>query len=187
MGKSLVLIALSCLLAAGCSVGMAMSGKKEPQLGAVRVGATRGEIELQLGAPVEIREEGGGRLDVYEYEMGNEPSAGRAIGHGVLDVLTLGLWEIAGTPIEGIQGDKKRLIITYDDNDVATKIGTIAPPRKGSPRQEKKETDAATAPLSSRDDKRHPNGFMSAVLRTSLDFVNTGRQYVENTSTADEL
>jgi len=25
----------------------------------------------------------------------------RAAGHGVLDVMTLGLWEVAGTPIEG--------------------------------------------------------------------------------------
>jgi hypothetical protein len=25
----------------------------------------------------------------------------RAAGHGVLDVMTLGLWEVAGTPVEG--------------------------------------------------------------------------------------
>ena len=48
------------------------------------------------------------RVDLYEYEIGNKPSAGRAIGHGVMDILTLGLWEIIGTPIEGFQGEKKR-------------------------------------------------------------------------------
>jgi hypothetical protein len=33
----------------------------------------------------------------------NEPSAGRAIGHGVMDVLTLGLWEIVGTRLKAFK------------------------------------------------------------------------------------
>ena len=78
MYKYLLWIALLTMFSAGCSVGMAMSGKKDPDLGAVRVGATRGEIELQLGPPVEIREEGNHRTDLYVYEIGNEPSPGRA-------------------------------------------------------------------------------------------------------------
>ena len=114
----------------GCSVGMAMSGKKQPELGAIRVGATRGEMELQLGPPIEVREENGHRVDIYEYEIGNEPSAGRAIGHGVMDILTLGIWEVVGTPVEGFQGEKKRLMLTYDEHDVVTKVGTITVPKK---------------------------------------------------------
>lgn len=108
------------MLLSGCSVGMAMSGKKQPELGAVRAGATRGEVELQLGSPVEIREENKKRIDVYEYEIGNEPSAGRAVGHAIMDILTLGLWELAGTPIEAVHGEKKRLLITYDEKDTVT-------------------------------------------------------------------
>lgn len=34
-------------------------------------------------------------------------SALRAIGHGVLDVMTFGLWEIVGTPLEGMLDRKK--------------------------------------------------------------------------------
>ena len=104
LAMAAIMLSGSCLIMQGCSVGMAMSGKKQPELGAVRVGATRGEIELQLGAPIEVREENGHRVDIYEYEIGNEPSAGRAIGHGVMDVLTLGIWEVVGTPVEGFQG-----------------------------------------------------------------------------------
>jgi hypothetical protein len=37
---------------AACSVGMALSGEENPDLGAIRVGAARGEVELHLGAPV---------------------------------------------------------------------------------------------------------------------------------------
>lgn len=130
MKAAVSVMLVSCLFMAGCSVGMAMSGKKEPQLGAVRAGATRGEVELQLGHAVEAHEENGRRVDIYEYEIGNEPSAGRAIGHGVMDVLTLGLWEVAGTPIEGMQGEKKRLAVTYDDQDIVTHVGSVAPPGK---------------------------------------------------------
>ncbi len=133
----------------GCSVGMAMSGKKQPELGAIRVGATRGEIELQMGSPIEIREDNGGRIDVYEYEIGNEPSAGRAIGHGVMDVLTLGLWEIAGTPIEGVQGEKKRLLITYDENDYVIKVGTLPTPKKQRTVQTGTTSEEMPAPVAS--------------------------------------
>ena len=69
-------------------------------------------------------------MEIYEYEIGNEPSAGRAIGHGVMDVLTLGIWEVVGTPVEGFQGEKKRLMLTYDEHDVVTKVGTITVPKK---------------------------------------------------------
>ena len=43
--------------------------------------AQRGEVELHLGAPVQtVALENGRRADVYQYQIGNQPSAGRAIG-----------------------------------------------------------------------------------------------------------
>ena len=112
-----------CSLLYGCSVGMALSGKEEPDLGAIHVGSTRGEIELHLGSPVEtIASSDGKRVDIYEYEIGNEPSAGRAAIHGAMDILTIGLWEIVGTPVEGFQGEKHRIAITYDSDDKCCEI-----------------------------------------------------------------
>ena len=35
----------------------------------------------------------------------------RAAGHGVLDVATLGLWEVAGTPIEGALSNNRGYIV----------------------------------------------------------------------------
>ena len=97
---------------------MALSGKKEPSIGAIRVGSTRGEVEMHLGSPTTSTTlEDGTRVDIHEYELGNEPSGGRAVGHGVMDVLTLGLWEVVGTPIEGFQGETRQLTVTYDKND----------------------------------------------------------------------
>jgi len=134
------LFAISALiLLSGCSVGMAMSGKQDPNLGAFRVSSTRGEVELQLGSPItSITIPDGKRMDMYEYELGNAPSAGRAIGHGVMDILTLGLWEVVGTPIEGFQGEKRRLSIVYDKNDRVEAINQ-APMPKTQEEVEKKE------------------------------------------------
>lgn len=121
MKKSLINIVLTIItlsILSGCSVGMALSGKPEPNLGAIKVGASRGEIELHLGYPITTTTlENGERQDIYEYELGNEASAGRAIGHGVMDVLTLGIWEVIGTPIEASQGYKRQILITYDESD----------------------------------------------------------------------
>jgi hypothetical protein len=85
-----------------CSVGMAMSGKDSPNLGAVRSGITRGEVEMHLGHPAQTTTQPDGSvISTYNYQVGNDPSAGRAIGHATMDLLTLGLWEVVGTPIEG--------------------------------------------------------------------------------------
>ena len=131
MLKSIYLLIMLCcftpLVCSGCSVGMAMSGKNTPNLGAVRIGATRGEVELHLGSPVQILASDGKRIDIYEYEIGNEPSAGRAIGHGVMDVLTLGLWEIVGTPVEAVQGDKHRMQVEYDEKNVVVAVSGSVP------------------------------------------------------------
>jgi hypothetical protein len=112
-------------LLSGCSVGMALSGSEKPDLGAIKVGSSRGEIEMHLGSPTSsLALEDGWRADIYEYEIGNEPSAGRAIGHGAMDVLTLGLWEVVGTPIEGVQGERYQATITYDRDDKVVDIKT---------------------------------------------------------------
>ncbi|BCA93816.1 hypothetical protein TUM19329_01770 [Legionella antarctica] len=38
-------------------------------------------------------------------------SAARAAMHGLLDVGTLGIWEVAGTPIEAVKGKKTGYVI----------------------------------------------------------------------------
>ncbi len=127
---------------AGCSVVMAVSGKKDPNLGAFRVGSTRGEAELQLGSPIaSVTTPEGNRTDIYEYELGNEPSAGRAIGHGVMDVLTIGLWEVVGTPIEGFTGSKHRITLVYGPDDRIISINQAPRPPSATEEKEKDELD----------------------------------------------
>ena len=125
-------ISIVLCLSTGCSVFMAAAGKREPNLGMIVIGSHRSEIELQLGSPRSsvTSEDSLYRTDTYEYELGNEPSAGRAVAHGVMDLLTLGLWEIIGTPVEAFHGEKHEMVITYNQQDRVA--GINRPPRQAS-------------------------------------------------------
>ncbi|MDF2577896.1 MAG: hypothetical protein K0S74_1380 [Chlamydiales bacterium] len=120
------------LVTSGCSVIMASAKRKETDLSGVRVGAQRGEIELYLHRPVrtEILPDGQTRC-FYMYKAGGNPSAGRAIGHGALDLVTLGLWEVAGTSIEAASnGSRRAVAITYTADGVVSRIESAVPSRK---------------------------------------------------------
>ena len=101
-----------------------MSGKPDPNVGALDVGSSRDVVLLNLGQPTRTLATEEGRTDYFQLERGNQPSAGRAVGHAVMDVLTLGIWEVVGTPIEGFTGDEFTLTIHYDADDKVTKIQT---------------------------------------------------------------
>lgn len=123
--KKIVLL-VSLLMLSGCSVGMAMSGSQNPNLGVIKRGASRGEVEMQLASPIKTTTlSDGSKSDIYQYEIGNEPSAGRASMHGILDFLTFFLWEIVGTPIEACQGDKYEAVVSYNQDDIVKSISTI--------------------------------------------------------------
>lgn len=108
----------------GCSVGMAMSGKPDPNIGVLKIGQSRDIVLLNLGQPTQTYAKEEGRTDVFHLERGNQPSAGRAVGHAAMDVLTLGLWEVVGSPIEGFTGDKFTVSIDYDADDIVTNVQT---------------------------------------------------------------
>ncbi len=83
-------LCFAALSSGGCSVYMAAASDEEPNLSNIRKGALRGKIELALGQPVSLATQtDGGTVATYEYVLGNEPSAGRAVGHAVMDLLTL--------------------------------------------------------------------------------------------------
>ena len=110
----------------GCSVGMALSGEENPDLAVCRVGAEKSDIEAQLGPPTTVRSlPDGGQSCTYDYEIGNEPSAGRAVAHGAMDFLTLGIWEVVGTPVEAVQGKRYQMTVSYDAEGRAQQISTV--------------------------------------------------------------
>jgi hypothetical protein len=118
------IVLLALLALGGCSVGMAMKGKEDPNIGALAIGQDRGIVLLNVGQPSQTLTTESGRTDVFQLQRGNQQSAGRAVGHAAMDVLTLGAWELIGTPIEGFAGEKFTLTVEYDKNDKVTKVVT---------------------------------------------------------------
>jgi len=121
---SSMLIGLIAISVSGCSVAMALHGKREADVASLHIGQPRDEVVMILGQPMKTQTTETGRIDMFECQRGNAPSAGRAIGHGVMDVLTFGAWEIIGTPVEGLSSSKYYMTITYDKEDKVTKIKT---------------------------------------------------------------
>ena len=109
------LIAVMPVLLSGCAVGMALHGKEEPEITDIDIGMPMDTVHfIMRNYTPKILTEGDYRVEEYKVEIGNEPSAGRALGHLAMDVLTWGVWEIVGTPLEGFSSKNMVLKITYE-------------------------------------------------------------------------
>ena len=109
-------------LAVGCSVGMAMSGKEQKDTSVIFPGSPRDVVVAKLGPPeTSTKDADGNIVDSWMIVKGNAPSGGRAAMHAGLDVFSLGLWEVIGTPLEmgAASEERTRYVITYDkDNKI---------------------------------------------------------------------
>lgn len=117
----LLLILLSLNVVSGCSVYMAAKqpGKKNVDL--FRAGTPRSMLLAEFGLPTvsEVRTDGR-KHEIFKFTQGYSTGAkaGRAVFHGVADVLTLGIWEAIGTPTEGVfNGDELAYEVTYDNDE----------------------------------------------------------------------
>ena len=112
----------------GCSVVMALHGKKGPNLQVIHVGSTEQEVQAQLGAPVESHPtEWGGKTEVYQYEPGYEPSVGRALGNLASDAYTLGVYEFFWLVGQFTHSDERRLPIYFGPDGRVAGINETAP------------------------------------------------------------
>ena len=138
------IVTLFCVLviSSGCAVGMAASGEKKVRTEILEVGQSRLIVEEVLGRPVSrIEDSNERRTDVYKFQTGDEGSTKRAWLHGVMDVLTLTLWEIPASIYEGSQGDTKSITITYGSDDRVIEIGQVIKVEPPKPQEEKEVND----------------------------------------------
>lgn len=116
MQKPLVIL-LSLMILSGCSVySAARKGGVSP--GEIRKCRTLKCIRAKdLQVVSSVRDKRGQIIEIYKLRKKKGVSA-RAALHAILDVATLGLWEIAGTPIEGsIEEQSYFSIKIYYDKD----------------------------------------------------------------------
>src|SRR5690348_4886283 len=119
LAKFAFIVALAHGLA-GCAVYMAANQPDKKDVGVLKSGTPRSAVLAELGTPIETTMRGGSKVDVFSFTQGYSSieKGGRAVLHGAADVLTLGLWEVVGTPIEGYaNGTKVSVEITYDRDD----------------------------------------------------------------------
>ena len=122
-----VLIAMSLVLSTGCSVYMASHQPDKKDTTLFAAGTPRSLLLAEFGQPVSSEMKEGKRIDIFSFVQGYSQGAktGRAFFHGAADVVTLGLWEVVGTPAEtAMNGNRLIYEVTYD---VADKVEKVVP------------------------------------------------------------
>lgn len=111
---------LSVFIFSGCSVYMAANQPPAKNIDLFKVGTPRSALLAEFGYPTSSEEKGGKKYDIYRFTQGYSggAKAGRAVAHGIASVLTLGLWEVIGTPVEAINsGDLTAYEVGYGSDD----------------------------------------------------------------------
>lgn len=115
----IVIISLSSTLS-GCSVYMASQQPEKKDVSLFKKGTPRSMLLGEFGYPTASTTHDGKKWDIWRFRQGysNGAKTGRAVGHAAMDVLTLGIWEVAGTPIEtAADGDEVAYEVAYDSDD----------------------------------------------------------------------
>lgn len=107
MKKLLCFIILFVFILTSCSVFMAAK-KEGVSIDQLSQCKTRPCLISKGAIPIDSKKNNGGILTEETYQVQKpKGSTSRAVMHGCLDVLTIGIWEVAGTPIEGSKGKKE--------------------------------------------------------------------------------
>jgi len=134
--KKSISIALMCLMlpiisisTTGCAVNKAMNQPDKKDVSVLDRGTPRYEVIGELGKPVSTEtDKNGNKIDVYSFIQGYSKGAkaARALGHSVMDIATLGLWEVVGSTTEAIaSGDKVVVRVRYDKNDLVDSVHAL--------------------------------------------------------------
>ena len=117
--KVLMLGLVSVFVFTGCSAKRAMEQPDKKDMQVLKKGTPRYKIMAEFGQPIETNNlENGNISDTYSFIQGfsKEEKTARAVGHAVMDVATIGFWELIGTPVEvALSGEKIILKVLYDD------------------------------------------------------------------------
>jgi outer membrane protein assembly factor BamE (lipoprotein component of BamABCDE complex) len=127
---SAAVVVVAALGAAGCSPVMAAHQPSRKDVDLLSPGMPRNTLLAELGQPVASDVKNGQRVEVFSFVQGYRKGVriGRTIGHAAADVMTLGLWEVAGTPTEAtLNGHNVAYEVTYDASD---RVEQVVPLKK---------------------------------------------------------
>jgi hypothetical protein len=113
-------LGVAMITAAGCSPVLASKQPSRRDVDLLSPGVPRNLLLAELGQPVATETKDGRRVEVFSFVQGYRKGVkvARTIGHGAADVMTLGLWEVVGTPTEAtLTGHRVAYEGTYDASD----------------------------------------------------------------------
>ena len=121
-----IVLALSAgCLGSGCAAYMAANQPGQKDVALLNKGTPRAKLIAEFGPPLSSEMKDGVRHDIFKFTQGYHTGVkvGRAVLHGAADVVTLGLWEVVGTPAEGyFNGTEVSAEVIYDAQDVVANI-----------------------------------------------------------------
>jgi hypothetical protein len=113
--KYFICLLIGLMFLPGCAANMAFNGQNGPDLELVKQEIKRDDVERRLGYPARTEHwPDGSQTSLYEVEAKTEPDTARAVGHGMMDLWTLGLWEFVGGPIEAYKGQRQLVTVDYN-------------------------------------------------------------------------
>lgn len=119
--KSLILIFPFLIMFSNCAVYMAATQPAKKAVELFRPGTPRALLLAEFGAPaVSEVDDDGLKREVFVFQQGYSTGAkvSRAVGHGVADIFTFGMWEAIGTPTEAIfDGNEMAYDVKYDKKE----------------------------------------------------------------------
>lgn len=123
-----LLATLILILGSGCSLFMAYKQPDKKDLHVLNKGTPRALVIAELGQPTFSEAKDNVRNDYFIFVQGysSGAKASRVAFHGAADVLTLGLWEVLGTPVEmAADGTQVKVQVVYDAVDCVDSIKVL--------------------------------------------------------------
>lgn len=125
MKLKLGLLLLSCaIVSSGCSVYMA-SKKKGVDIDDILECKSTACVQSKGAHLLSTNKNADGDIVEIFNVRKRTGSSGRALMHGVLDLATVGLWEIVGTPIEGSANEEEFIPISVVSDSVTGEVKRI--------------------------------------------------------------
>lgn len=108
----------------GCAVYLAGKGQPGAHLEALGAGTSEQKVEHELGTPSSSEPLGAGkRRSTYRVDLTKQPNYARATVHLLLDLVSLGIWELPGSIYELSTGHSKGDVeIVYGPDDRVLEI-----------------------------------------------------------------
>ena len=127
--RAIVTLLVLTILVSGCSVHRAINQPDKKNLVLLSPGVNRQVLLAEFGEPMHSKQIKGQMGDVFSFVQGyGKPViVGRALGHGVADIATFGLWEIVGQPLEAaFDGEKLAYAVYYNQGGTVIQVKQLA-------------------------------------------------------------